>query len=183
VPAFKGISEKLVKNAKPALDVPIVFPFAPNAVLIGFLASFVGGIVGMLGMAALGTAIIIPGVVAHFMTGAASGVIGNAVGGRRGAVLGAFANGVAITFLPLFLLPVLGDIGFSNSTFSDSDYGVFGLILGGVSGAGGQIAVIVTLAVALIALYVTTFALRGRDRRKAAATEAEPMPAPAASAR
>ncbi|SDQ85496.1 PTS ascorbate transporter subunit IIC [Microbacterium sp. cf332] len=183
VPAFKGISEKLVKNAKPALDVPIVFPFAPNAVLIGFLASFVGGIVGMLGMAALGTAIIIPGVVAHFMTGAASGVIGNAVGGRRGAVLGAFANGVAITFLPLLLLPVLGDIGFSNSTFSDSDYGVFGLILGGVSGAGGQIAVIVTLAVALVALYVTTFALRGRDRRKAAAVEAESTPAPAASAR
>lgn len=180
VPAFKGISEKLVKNAKPALDVPIVFTFAPNAVLIGFLASFVGGIVGMLGMAALGTAIIIPGVVAHFMTGAASGVIGNAVGGRRGAVLGAFANGVAITFLPLFLLPVLGDIGFSNSTFSDSDYGVFGLILGGVSGAGGQVAVIVTLAAAIVALYVVTFALRGRDRRLAAAAEAETT-APTAS--
>ncbi|MEH3088851.1 MAG: PTS ascorbate transporter subunit IIC [Microbacterium arborescens] len=180
VPAFKGISEKLVKNAKPALDVPIVFTFAPNAVLIGFLASFVGGIVGMLGMAALGTAIIIPGVVAHFMTGAASGVIGNAVGGRRGAVLGAFANGVAITFLPLFLLPVLGDIGFSNSTFSDSDYGVFGLILGGVSGAGGQVAVIVTLAAAIVALYVATFALRGRDRRLAAAAEAETA-APTAS--
>jgi len=173
VPAFKGISEKLVKNAKPALDVPIVFTFAPNAVLIGFLASFAGGIVGMLGMAAMGTAIIIPGVVAHFMTGAASGVIGNAVGGRRGAVLGAFANGVAITFLPLFLLPVLGDIGFSNSTFSDSDYGVFGLILGGVSGAGGQIAVIVTLVAAIVALYVATFALRGRDKRIAAAAARE----------
>lgn len=173
VPAFKGISEKLVKNAKPALDVPIVFTFAPNAVLIGFLASFAGGIVGMLGMAAMGTAIIIPGVVAHFMTGAASGVIGNAVGGRRGAVLGAFANGVAITFLPLFLLPVLGDIGFSNSTFSDSDYGVFGLILGGVSGAGGQIAVIVTLVAAIVALYVATFALRGRDKRLAAAAARE----------
>ncbi|MDQ0643876.1 PTS ascorbate transporter subunit IIC [Microbacterium murale] len=168
VPAFKGISEKLVKNARPALDVPIVFPFAPNAVLIGFLASFAGGIVGMLGMAAMGTAIIIPGVVAHFMTGAASGVIGNAVGGRRGAVLGAFANGIAITFLPLFLLPVLGDIGLSNATFSDSDYGVFGLIVGGVSSAGGQIAVIVTLLLSLVVLYVLTFVMRARDKRLAA---------------
>ena len=72
----------------------------------------------------LGTTIIIPGVVAHFMTGAAAGVIGNGAGGRRGAILGAFSNGLLITFLPLFLLPVLGDMGLSNATFSDSDYGV-----------------------------------------------------------
>ena len=47
VPAFKGIADKLVPNAKPAIDCPVVFPYAPNAVLIGFLVSFVGGIVGM----------------------------------------------------------------------------------------------------------------------------------------
>ncbi|WOF22897.1 PTS ascorbate transporter subunit IIC [Microbacterium betulae] len=163
VPAFKGVSERLVKNAKPALDVPIVFTFAPNAVLIGFLASFVGGIVGMLGMVALGTTIVIPGVVAHFMTGAAAGVIGNAAGGRRGAVLSAFVNGLAITFLPLLLLPVLGDIGFANSTFSDADYGVFGLLLGGLSAAGGQIAIVVGIVASLVVLYVLTFALRRRD--------------------
>ena len=34
VPALKGISGHLVKNAKPALDFPVTFTFAPNAVLI-----------------------------------------------------------------------------------------------------------------------------------------------------
>jgi PTS system ascorbate-specific IIC component len=165
VPAFKGISERLVKNAVPALDVPIVFTFAPNAVLIGFLSSFVGGIVGMVVMIFLGTPIIVPGVVAHFMTGAASGVIGNAAGGRRGAIFGAFANGIAITFLPLLLLPVLGEIGFSNSTFSDSDYGIVGLILGWLSVGGGQIAVIAGIVVSFVAVYVASIVMRARGRK------------------
>ena len=108
----------------------------------------------------LGTTIIIPGVVAHFMTGAAAGVIGNGAGGRRGAILGAFSNGLLITFLPLFLLPVLGDMGLSNATFSDSDYGVVGLFLGGLSSVGGQIALVVGIILAVVLLYVLTFLKR-----------------------
>jgi len=48
VPAFKGISDKLVPGAKPALDCPMVFGFYPNAVIIGFLASFGAGLVIMI---------------------------------------------------------------------------------------------------------------------------------------
>ncbi|MFV7444803.1 PTS transporter subunit IIC, partial [Acinetobacter pittii] len=47
VPAFTGFSEKLVPNARPALDCPVVYPYAPNAVLIGCLFSFLGGLVGL----------------------------------------------------------------------------------------------------------------------------------------
>jgi len=136
VPAFKGIAEKIVPDAKPALDCPVVFPYAPNAVLIGFLSSFLGGIVGMIILILIGrsipVAIILPGVVPHFFCGATAGVFGNATGGRKGAFWGSFAHGLLITFLPVFLMPVLGGLGYANTTFSDADFGVVGIILGNI---------------------------------------------------
>ncbi|WP_236620415.1 hypothetical protein [Geobacillus thermopakistaniensis] len=34
-------------------------------------------------------------------------------------MLGAFANGILISFLPALLLPVLGLLGFEGTTFGD----------------------------------------------------------------
>lgn len=133
VPAFVGFSEKIVPDAKPALDCPVVFPYAPNAVLIGFLFSFLGGLIGLLVLGCLSAVLILPGVVPHFFTGATAGVFGNAMGGRRGAMCGAFCNGLLITFLPVLLLPVLGGIGLENTTFSDADFGVVGILLGNMA--------------------------------------------------
>ena len=130
LPAFKGISEKLVPDAKPAMDCPLVFPFAPNAVIVGFLCSFCGGLVGLAVCGMLRWALILPGVIPHFFCGATAGVFANATGGRRGCVIGAFVHGVLITFLPIMLLPVLGTLGFQNTTFGDSDFAVVGTILG-----------------------------------------------------
>lgn len=129
VPAFKGIADKVVKDAKPALDAPAVFPFAPNAVIIGFLSSFLAGAISMFILPLLGLKIIVPGLIPHFFTGAAAGVFGNATGGRRGAIIGAFANGLLISFLPALLLPVLGSLGFEGTTFGDSDFGVVGIVI------------------------------------------------------
>ncbi|WP_038082373.1 PTS ascorbate transporter subunit IIC [Treponema socranskii] len=132
VPAFTGISQKLVPNAKPALDCPVVFPYAPNAVLIGFLSSFLGGVLGMLLCIVFKLPIIIPGVVPHFFCGASAGVFGNATGGRRGCFFGSFINGLLITFLPIILMPRLGNLGFVSTTFSDADFCLVGIVLGGI---------------------------------------------------
>lgn len=138
VPAFRGIAEKIVPGAKPALDCPVVFPYAPNAVLIGFLVSFVGGIVGLFILGAINkslipVALILPGVIPHFFCGATAGVFANAEGGLKGCLAGSFLHGLLITFLPAICMPVMGSLNFANCTFSDADFSVVGIILGNIA--------------------------------------------------
>jgi PTS system ascorbate-specific IIC component len=133
VPAFQGIASKIVPQAKPALDCPVTFPFAPTAVLVGFISSFIAGIIGMLILGAIGATVIVPGLVPHFFVGGTAGVFGNATGGRRGCILGAFINGLIITFGAALLLPVLGDLGFANTTFGDSDFQWVGILVGTIA--------------------------------------------------
>lgn len=160
VPAFQGIAEKVVPGAKPALDIPIVFPFAANGVLIGFIASFVGGLVMLVVLAAwlgpaFGLALILPGMVPHFFTGGGAGVFGNATGGRIGAALGGFVNGLLITILPALLLVVFGSLGFANSTFGDADFGWYGTLLGSGFAIGGPAVGIVVSIIVGVVLVVT----------------------------
>ncbi|RKD75886.1 PTS system IIC component (L-Asc family) [Sinobaca qinghaiensis] len=154
VPAFKGIADKVVPNAKPALDAPAVFPFANNAVIIGFMLSFVAGLISMLLLPLFGLAVIVPGLVPHFFTGAAAGVFGNATGGRRGAVIGAMANGVMISFLPALLLPLLGEIGFQSTTFGDADFGVIGLVLGNLSLAINSTVLFAAIVLGILSIFM-----------------------------
>ena len=166
VPAFTGVSQKLVPNAKPALDCPILYPYSQNAVLIGFLCSFMGGLVSMAVLGAMQMTLILPGVVPHFFTGATAGVFGNATGGRRGAAIGSFVNGVVITFLTLWLLPVMGDLGFTNTAFSDSDFAITGIFLGYMAQMGKE-AVVAAVALVAIAVLSTNF-IGGKENKEPA---------------
>lgn len=130
VPAFRGIAMRIVPDAKPALDCPVLFPYAPNAVIVGFLATTVGSIIGMLVFPMFGLAMILPGLLTNFFAGGTAGVFGNALGGRRGAMIGGVIHGLFITFLPAILVPMLESYGFTGVTFSDSDVISSGLVLG-----------------------------------------------------
>ncbi|MDF2880774.1 MAG: putative system, L-ascorbate family, component [Clostridiaceae bacterium] len=157
IPAFQGIATKVIPDAIPAVDCAVFFTYAPTAVVIGFVSSFIGGVIGMLILGAVGGVLIIPGMVPHFFCGATAGIFGNATGGRKGAIAGAFTNGLLITFAPALLLPVLGSLGFQNTTFGDFDFGVLGITLGKASNLAGKTGVIVIVALILIALIVPNF--------------------------
>lgn len=116
VPAFRGVAVKLVPGAKPALDVPVIFGFAPTALMLGFVFSVVGMVIGMFVAKLIGTVIPLPSIIGGFFTGGAAGIFGNALGGRRGATISGLVYGLVLTipvalFYPLFGLQEYGISG------------------------------------------------------------------------
>lgn len=157
LPAFQGIADKIIPGAIPAVDCAVFFPYAPTAVIIGFVSSFIGGVVAMFIVGISMSVFIIPGMVPHFFCGATAGVYGNATGGRKGAILGAFVNGLLITFAPALLMPVLSVFGFQNTTFGDFDFGVVGIILGCVSQFVGSFGVYAFIVILLVIVIIPNF--------------------------
>jgi len=107
VPAFRGIAKSLVPGAKPALDCPIVFPYAPTAVLLGFVGAFLAFLVWMFVFTAVGWGVVIPPMIMLFFPGGAGGVFGNSTGGWKGAILGGVICGTLLAFGQLIVGQVL----------------------------------------------------------------------------
>ena len=133
--AFVGISEKLIPDAVPAVDCPAIFPFAPNAVIIGFIGSFLGGLVAMALMVAFHSeTIMIPAAGICFFSGGTCGVCGYAYGGWKGALLGSFLVGIVLCAGPLFLYPAFANLGIGGASFPNVDYNIVGSLIYGIGG-------------------------------------------------
>lgn len=121
VPAFRGIAMRLVPNAVPALDCPVLFPYSPNAVIVGFITTTIGSIIAMFVLPVFGWAMILPGILTNFFAGGTAGIFGNLTGGRRGAIIGGIFHGFFITLLPALLVTIFNNMGFVNATATDVD--------------------------------------------------------------
>lgn len=129
IPPFQSIAERFIPGSIPAMDAPVLFTHSPYSAMIGFLLSFTGGIAAMALLNLVQHTVIIPGIIPHFFSGGAAGVIAYRVGGRRGLVVATVLHGFLITLLPIFLIPLLTGLGFIRATFADSDFSVIGIIV------------------------------------------------------
>lgn len=131
IPAFHGIAGKFIPNAKPGLDIPLLFPNYPTSVIVGFLCSLVSGLIGMLILGAVNYPVIVfPALIPTFFTGAITAIFGNAHGGTRGAIIGSLTNGFLLIFGQALLLPLVASYAPIMRILSETDYCVYGPILG-----------------------------------------------------
>ncbi len=131
VPAFKGISEKLVPNALPALDCPIIFNYRPNAVLIGFIAAMITSTILVLicNAANIFGVILIPLVITSFFECGTAAVLGEGQGGLRGAVIGTIvAAAIMVVLVGISALIYSNTIQNWMLIFGGNDLSLFGII-------------------------------------------------------
>lgn len=131
IPAFHGIANKVIPDAIPGFDIPLLFPAYPTSAIVGFLCSLVTGLIGMLILAACNYPVIVfPALIPTFFTGAVTAIFGDAHGGVRGAIIGSCVNGFLLIFGQALLLPLVGTYAPIMRILSETDYCVYGPILG-----------------------------------------------------
>lgn len=149
VPAFKGISEKLIPNAVPALDMPVFYPLAPFASVLGFIGAFIGEFVAFFILLGCGSPILmIPGIIATFFDGGIAGVFGYKYGDRKGAFVGDLVCG---------LVQILGGLVFTTwsglaelgATYGNTDFGTIWIAISGIAKVLSNVWVFMAVIVAV----------------------------------
>ncbi len=131
IPAFQGISEKVVPDALPAFDCPIIFNYKPNAVLIGFVVAMITSTIALVianSMNLFGV-MLIPLVITSFFEVGTAAVIGEGNGGLRGALVGTVVAAVLMVgIMGISVIAYQNTISNWLLIFGGNDFSFFGTI-------------------------------------------------------
>lgn len=124
-------SEKLIPNAIPAFDCPILFNYKPNAALIGFVVAMVTSTVCIIiaNVTNMFGVILIPLVITSFFECGAAAVIGEGQGGLRGSIIGtAVAAIVMVITMGISVKVYSSTIQNWMLIFGGNDFSIFGTL-------------------------------------------------------
>ncbi len=135
-PSFKGVSQRLVPGAIPALDIPLVFQYGPNSLMIGFIVSLVFSLIAMMAINVSGISAysILPATIACYFDAAPSAIFANKRGGMKAAVIWSAICGVVMMLLVSVALPYLADTaGTFVQQFGANEESVFIVIFSSIA--------------------------------------------------
>jgi len=113
VPAFKGFADAIIPGARPALDCPVIYPYAPMSLLIGMVIGVIAQFIAMVILGAIGWPVPLPSMIVAFFASGSGAIFGNATGGRRGAIIGGFLWSFVCFFMVsyAYMAKIFGDLG------------------------------------------------------------------------
>ncbi len=107
--SFKGVSEKILKNAVIGVDCPAIMPFSPNAWMIGFLFTTLGELIAIAILILIKSPVlIIAGFVPLFFDGGPIGVYANKHGGFKAVAFFCILTGLIQVFGSALIIPMSG---------------------------------------------------------------------------
>ena len=135
IPAFHGIAEKIVPEAVPALDCPMIFPYGENSLAIGFPIAMIFSLITLVIFGLAGYKyLLLPLVTAAFFDVGPGVILANHTGGRRGALIYAALGGVLLIVLEALSLPFVIHTGAGFLTlFGGNDFSLIAIVVGGIS--------------------------------------------------
>ena len=131
IPSFKGIADKLAKGSIPALDIPMIFPYGPNALLIGFIIALITsiGTLFLLGVSGVLTFALIPLVVACYFDVAPGAIFANARGGWPAVIITSALGGIILMVLAFISLNLVsGTVGNFIQTYGGNEFSIWVII-------------------------------------------------------
>lgn len=131
IPSFKGIADKLAKGSIPALDIPMIFPYGPNALLIGFIIALITsiGTLFLLGASGVLTFALIPLVVACYFDVAPGAIFANARGGWPAAIITSALGGIILMALAAISLNIVsGTVGNFIQTYGGNEFSIWVIV-------------------------------------------------------
>lgn len=131
VPAFEGISSKIIPNAQPAYDCPLLFTYKPNALLIGFVVAMIvsTGLIIVSNAANIFGVFLIPLIITSFFECGTAAIIADGQGGLRGAVIGtSVAAAAMVVVLGLSLSVFQPTISDWMIIFGGNDMSLWGVV-------------------------------------------------------
>ena len=132
--------------------------------IAGFLSFMLGGAVAMGIQIVCGLPVVLfaSGIVFHFFCGGIAAIFGNVTGGRRGALIGPFIIGFAMTWAPILTTTFLGAQfpEYATTFFSDADFNVVSIILGALAQMGPVLIYVLTAVVILFPFVQPRFRKR-----------------------
>ncbi|TCP50091.1 PTS system ascorbate-specific IIC component [Tamaricihabitans halophyticus] len=173
VPAFKGLSDKVIPGARPALDAPTIFPVATTAVMLGFVSATAVFLACLGIFAAAGWFTLVPPMIMLFFVGGASAVFGNAVAGWRGALLGGVLSGLVLAAGQAISWSALEGSAPELATLADPDWYVIIWLMKPLEAVGGTVAVWLVPVIALLITVVSLVLVGRRDRTKESVSTTE----------